>query len=274
MSYRKKAVKNKIHKNKPKKSILKMPIFWWSLLVLILVITALYFLLFCPKFQIQNIIILGNEKINSQDLQRISENSINKKIINLGFWSLSSKSIFLASINDIKNQIFNFSPTIKAIDITKTYPQNLNIQVQERKRFAIFCQNEKCFDIDDTGIIFEELSSISEDKFIVRQELDVENAYLGKEAVLKKTMEKIIEIKKNFADNLQISLLEVTISTPIRLNAKTREGWQAFFDIAEGSNISLQLTKLNLLLKDEINLENRQKLEYIDLRFEDRAYYK
>jgi len=218
--------------------------------------------------------ISGTENVNSQDLQNIANNSITKKFIDLGFWSLSSKSIFLASINNIQNQILNSNTGIKTISVNKTYPQNLTIQIQERKPFAIFCQSEKCFNIDDTGVIFEELASVPENSFIVRQNLALDNLYLGKNVVQEKTMTTISEIKKDLQDNFKINLTEATISTPIRLDIKTGEGWQIYFDIDENSNASLQITKLNLLLKDQITTISRQNLEYIDLRFNDRAYYK
>jgi cell division septal protein FtsQ len=271
---RRKHIKNKIYKNRPKKSIFKMPIFWWSLLILILIITGIYFLLFYPKFQVQNIAISGNEKIETQDLENTISNSITKNFINLGFWRLSSKSIFLASIKDVQNQILNSNTRIKTITAKKTFPQNLAVQVQERKQLAVFCQNDKCFNIDDEGIVFEELPNIPENSFIVRQNLNIDNIHLGKNVIAENTMAMISEAKKNLQDSFQINLTEALISTPIRLDVKTGEGWQIYFNIDETSDINLQVTKLNLLLKDEITPDARQNLEYIDLRFEDRAYYK
>jgi hypothetical protein len=40
------------------------------------------------------------------------------------------------------------------------------------------------------------------------------------------------------------------------------------------SDLDLQITKLNLLLKNEVSESARKTLQYIDLRFKDRAYYK
>lgn len=251
-----------------------MAIFWWSLLVLIVIIAGIYFFLFFPNFQVKNIVISGNQKINSQDLQNIIEKDVNKKLIGFGNWNISTKSIFLANAQDIQNQIVGLYPNIKTITIAKKFPQDLDVNIQERQQFATFSQNNKYFYIDDTGIIFEELPNVAENTFIVRQDLNTNDVWLGESVVQENIMKIISEIEKNLKDNFQINLTEALISTPIRLNIKTGENWQIYFDITENSDISLQLTKLNLLLKDEITPETRQKLEYIDLRFKDRAYYK
>jgi len=274
MSYRRKHVKNKINKSRPKKSIFKMAIFWWSLLVLIVIAVGIYFFLFFPNFQIQNISINGVETINSQDIQNIISNNVNKKLLELGNWNLPSKSIFLTNTQDIQNKIASLYPNIKTITVTKKFPQDLDVSIQERQLFATFSQNNKYFYIDDSGIIFEEIPNVAENTFIVRQSLNTNDIWLGESVVQENVMKTISEIAKNLKDNFQINLTEALISTPIRLDVKTGENWQIYFDITENSDISLQLTKLNLLLKDEITPEARQKLEYIDLRFKDRAYYK
>jgi len=81
----------------------------------------------------------------------------------------------------------------------------------------------------------------------------------------------ILQIQGNLKDNFQINVKEAAISLPERLNIKTSENWQIYFNLE--SDINLQITKLNLPLKEEISPEKRENLEYIDVRFS-RAYYK
>jgi hypothetical protein len=60
----------------------------------------------------------------------------------------------------------------------------------------------------------------------------------------------------------------------LRLDIKTNENWQIYFDLNSMSDTDLKIAKLNLLLNGEITPEIRKNLQYIDLRFKDRAYYK
>jgi len=63
MSYRKKHIKGKIHRIKPKKSIFRMMWFWITVLVLIVIFSISYFLIFYQGIQVNNITISGNQKV-------------------------------------------------------------------------------------------------------------------------------------------------------------------------------------------------------------------
>ena len=59
------------------------------------------------------------------------------------------------------------------------------------------------------------------------------------------------------------------------MNVTTDGGWQIYFNVGSGDpDIDSQITKLNLLLNETINPDARKTLQYIDLRFKDRAIYK
>ncbi len=275
MSYRKKHLKNKIHKIRPKKSIFKKPIFWYSFLFLILLSVAVYFLLFYQKFQVKNITILGNEKANGQEIENIVLNETNKKIINFLNFNLISESIFLVNTENIKKQVLDMFPVIEDVKTDKNYPDSVNVQIKERKPFAVFVSqnNKDYFYIDESGVVFEKLQGFEQNMTAIRQLINSADAIIGKEAVEKNIMKAISSIKKSLNDKFQIDIREAFISNPLRLDIKTGENWQIYFNLGPDADIDLQITKLNLLLTGEISQEARKNLEYIDLRF-DRAYYK
>lgn len=275
MSYRRKHVKNKIHRIRPKKSIFKKPVFWYLILFLVLVSAVLYFLLFFEKFQVKNIIISGNEKANGQEIKNIVLNEANKKIINFLNFNITSESIFLVNTESIKKQVLDMFPVIENVKTDKNFPDSINVQIKERRPFAVFCSqnNENYFYIDENGIIFEKLRNFPQDMPAIRQLINSTDALLGKKAVEKNIMEAILNIKKNLNEKFQIDIKEAFISNPLRLDIKTGENWQIYFNLNNNVDINLQITKLNLLLTEEISENARKNLEYIDLRF-DRAYYK
>jgi cell division septal protein FtsQ len=244
------------------------------LLFFAIVITAGYFLLFFSKIQIKNIIIYGNNEVPAVEISGLVDSSINKRFVDIFGFNLSSKSIFLADAQKIKSKILQAYPEIKGADIVKMLPDSLAVEIKERDRSAIFSQNEKYFYIDQTGVIFDEIQEVKAGFFIVRQNLDNNEIYEGKKVIHDIVMEAIIKIAKNLKDNFDIDLSEALISTPTKLNITTKENWKIYFNIEEGSDISLQIAKLNLLLEQEISLENRHSLEYINLYFKNRAFYK
>ena len=266
MSYRKKHIKSKIHKIKPKRSVLKMPIFWIFILFLIIVSTAAYFSLFYSGFYIQNIIISGNEKIQTQDIENLVLDNINKKM---------TKSIFLTNPLELQKLISDAFPIIESVTVEKKFPQSMSLKIEERKPVAVFCQpdqNGKCFFIDKNGVIFEELQGIPQNMTVIKQLLNNGEVFTGKNIVGKNIMDLISKVETSLRDNFQINITEALVSDPIRLDIKTSENWQIYFNL--NSNTDLQIIKLNSLLNDEISKASRAGLQYIDLRFGDKAYYK
>jgi len=265
MKNRRYHIKNKVRRLKTKKSIFKKPIFWIVVLSLIIIFLFLYFFVFFSKIQIISIIVTGNNNVQSKALESIVWNNVNKNV---------SKSIFLIRPEIISKDILNKFPQIESIKISRKFPQTINLQVKERTPFAVFCQadNKKCFYIDENGIIFKILEQIPENTSVIRQLIEDREVFVGEKVVEKNIIDIISKIKRNLKDNFQIDVKEAIVSTPFRLNIETSENWQIYFNI--DSETDLQITKMDLLLKNEISASVRKNLQYIDLRFKDRAYYK
>ena len=283
-SYRKKHIKGKIHRIKhprnARKSIFIRPWFWIIILFLAISASVFYFFLFYSGIQVKNIIISGNQKIASKDIENLISDNINNKILSIrapfGSWNLDSKSIFLIDNDRIEKDILQKFPVIEKVEINKHFPQNLILNVTERKSFGAYCQNNnQCFSIDQNGIIFEQLSVIPDHFVIVRQIFEDKQVFTGEEVVAQNIINVIYQIEKNLKDNFQIDLKEALITSPIRLDVKTSENWKIYFDLDVSSDINLQLTKLNLLLNGGIPAEpggySRKNLRYINLIPKDRA---
>jgi cell division septal protein FtsQ len=277
-SYRKKHIKNKLQKIRPKKSVFRKPWFWIIILCFAVVILGFYFLLFYSGLQVKNIIVYGNDKVATHDLQQAVLNNNGFEIVNLLNIRVLSRSIFLTNTSQLGKQILKTFPLIGSVTISKNFPQTLSLSVQERKPLGAYCNNDKdaskrCFLIDESGVIFKEINAADSNASytIVRQELENSQIFVGEEVVAQTITNAIAKIQKDLKDNFQISLEEALITSPIRLNAKTKENWLIYFDISSNADIDSQLTRFNLLLNSGISQSDRKNLQYIDLRSKDRA---
>lgn len=290
MSYRKHHVKNKIHKLKPKKHFYKMPIFWWSILVVFIVCLAVYLFLFLPQIQVNNILVSGNNKIQTDEIKNIALKEINKNMFGFAGVKINTKSILLINSSNIQNDILVKFSKISEVKVSRKFPDTLNVIIQERVPVAIFCGNpseisgqallKDCYFMDEAGIIFESVDSEFvalennyENNFaIIRQEIKSGQVSIGEQVINKTIIDAILNSEKMLKDNYKISITDALVTTPIRLNIKTSENWQIYLDLQGDTN--LQIAKLNLLLKNQISENDRKALQYIDMRFKDRAYYK
>ena len=272
MSYRKKYLKNKIYKIKPKKSILGRLWFWLAVLSSIAIIACFYFLLFYHGFQVENILISGNQKVSNQELENIVIKNATTWFVNFGIIKISTRSIFLVSSKNINKEIIKEFPIIERLETKKKFPKTLILGVIERSPVGIYCSNnEECFLIDQNGVIFEPLIINPGNIAVIKQAITDENVYIGKNIIHKNIMETILKMQNMLRENFHIGIKEAFVTSPLRLEIKTNENWDIFLNIENGSDINLQIIKLSLLLDGEDMSNGRANLHYIDLRPKDRA---
>ena len=246
---------------KRKKSILKNRFFWLSLFFLILVVGLSYLFIFSEVFRIKEIKIL-----NIDDSLKLKVEEVLKREI--------GKNIFLVNLKEINKKILGQFPEIAELNFKREFPHTLRIQIEEREPVGIWCYqtDAHCFFIDKEGIIFKEAERESaREETIILSLKEEETLSFGKKILAPRLLELITEIKKNLRENLKIEIENFTIVSEKRLNVKTKENWEIYFNLEK--DIKLQLAKLKVLLEKEILPEERKNLEYIDLRFE-KIFYK
>ncbi len=270
MSFRKSHIKPKI-KGIGRKKIIQRPLFWITLFILVIVILFTYLILFSSYFQLSHIKVSGYKNVDNAKIEEIVWNDSYNKFFSAGLINFASRSIFIVNTNQIANSIKTKYPIIKDIKIKKSLPNIIDLTLEEREPFAVFCQNSNsdCFTIDEDGVIFEKLQGVLNETMILNKAEDKEIS-LGSQAVLKDTINKISKIKDNLKNNFQIDIKEVAISNI--LVVKTFEDWKIYFD--SNSDIDFQITKMNSLLNSEITPKERKNLQYVYLQYKDKAYYK
>ncbi len=283
MPYRKKHLKSNIHRIKPRKSIFKNRWFWIAILILVIAFTAIYFLLFFPGVQIENVYVYGNQKVPGDNIQSLVFGDIEHRFLSMGKLTVSSMSIFWVDSNKIKKQLLDNFPEIESIKISRKFFQTIEIGINERTPVAVFCpsldettapENGNCYLIDRNGIIFEPLSVSGFDILrhssdecceisIVRRKIDAQGIAMGAQAVEQNIVNLVLKLQKELKDNFQISISQALIESPVKLNVITNENWKIYFDTS--SDIDSQITKLDLLLSNQIPAEERKNLRYINL---------
>jgi len=250
----------RIRKNRP---IFLKKWFWLVFLSICTLSAGVYFAIFSSKFQIENVEISGNRQTDAQTLQSEISGQIEKK-----FLSFSSKSIFLLNLGAVKDDLLNKFPQVAQANIKRQLPNKLVVEINERLPVGVWCNNPNCFLIDKNGIAYE--SSPPQSELLIKSKIVSKNFVLGDKVVEDQLLQSIINIQKKL-NIFEIPITEFSIMENQRLNVRTGYGWEIYFDA--GGDMAWQMTKLSLLLEQEIPVEKRVELEYIDLRFS-KIYYK
>jgi cell division septal protein FtsQ len=294
-----KRFKPKSRRLKPKRSlvkkVLKNRFLWFGLAGLCVFCAIVYGIFFTPVFQIQHIEITGAEKVSVERIEHITQEYIQKKVL---FFSINN--IFFADEDNVARQAQEEFPSIEHIDVQTKFPNKVHIVITERGGVTIWCQKKsyeveisdapiaesdvnnqesaarsfrQCFATDSNGVIFEKKEPENE---IILSSNNTE-AVLGDRVIDPTLLLTILDFEKEMNSSelfaqAGLRVLSAHVVSEERVNAKISEGWEIYFNPAK--DMSWQVTKIKLVLEQEIPKEKRSQLEYIDLRFGDQAYIK
>ena len=275
--------KNK-SKNKKKLSLKK---YFFIGLFFCLFIGLAYFIIWSPYFLIENIKIEGQTK----HLQGIKEIVTEKAY---------EKNIFLAPINQIREDVLEKYSDIKDVKITRQLPNILNIQVQQRKNIGIWCQIQEeekqeeleqatsteevieevieivrerkinqCFYFDPEGIIFQEAPLMS-GSLILNVYEDEKPIEIRDQVMSEDLVKFILDVKKGLSEMSLSEAEDFEIVYLEDLRVTTVQGWQIYFNPTE--SVGSQLEALKVVIEKEAK-ESLDSIKYFDLRIEGRIYY-
>lgn len=249
-----------------KKSIFRNRFFWPGILIAVIIGTIVYFVAFAPFFQIKEIRISGNVKVQKESLENFIWENVSKKML-----IFQTKSILLANLQETEKSILEKFPNVSKVDIKRNLPDIITVGIEEKKPLLIFCKNaDFCFYLDEKGVIFDQINETVESLITIMDKRPLE-VKLGEKAIEDDLLKNIKEIISKLESGTEIFTKKIILFEK-KITFKTEQNWEIYFNQEE--NIPNQIQNFTLVLKEEIPLENRGNLEYIDLRFGNRVYYK
>lgn len=244
----------------------KIIIFFSFLILACLILSAAYLVFYYPYFSIKDIEISGLEKIGDAEIRGMAERQIAKK----RFFVLKQENLFIFDKNEFEEEI-NSRYNLASLNVDKELPDILRIEVIEKHPVLIWKTGEKFYEVDEGGIAIREISANESNQGVpvVYDENNVEIS-IKMAALRDKTAEFIINFKKRIDDRFDVKITHFKALNDL-LKAQTSEGWEIY--MSSNDDFDQQTEKLFLFFKNK-KIEVGNSLNYIDLRFEDRVYYK
>ncbi len=264
------------YRHKRRQSFLRRLVF--ALCGTVVLIIILWGFFWIPYFRIKTITIDGQVEKNKIEL------AIQSYLAGMGSFWLPRNNYFLLSLKNVEDLIKEQSFGVAIID--KKFPSSLAIVFPERQAHFIVCaDNDQCYYMNESGLIFSEAPQFSNyplpllttpqntPSFVRIATPAVGNQFAGDHTMqalnywtenLKKINieSKIIALGEPFATSSSIDFGEMKFFTP--------DEWYIFVSTAAAPEKTFE--NLKLLLEQKI--KDKNTIEYIDLRFENKAFYK
>lgn len=246
-----KSYKKKYRKKKKKSPL---PYILGALLFVFTFAFFFYLFVFSPLFFLRGIEIEeGNEEVETFVKGYVEKDLPFKK----------SKSVFILNLSELEKEILKRFPGIREASAKLTPSLSLSLDIKKKEPFLSFCQSSLCFFVDENGVIFELIENPGKR---IAFEDSLKKTALGEKVIEEDLSQFIHKLIKEFETK------EVVIESSRKVVITLKEGWSAYFNPKE--NIDEQIENMKIVLEEKISEEERRELEYMDLRFKDRVYYK
>lgn len=283
------------------------------ILVFLLLGGTFYFLFFSQVFTIKNFSISGERSIDSNELKEAISSFLNHRRFIFAannFFILKTTELEETILSKFKRiEKVTIQKKIPNFFTSRRFSgAGLKIEVKEKNLNLIWCQQKfkvselpsgleeatkleetvaleerRCFYLDQNGMVFGrpfdiDLENLEREKLInspfilVEEEGRISN--LEERIVAPELVYFIFQIKTTLPKIAGLRMMKGNIipNSAGEIHIETEEGWQVYFDTTR--DITSQVKVLDLVLREKITKEERETLEYIDLRVQGRIYYK
>ena len=258
---------------KKRRNLLGKVLYWLCLLAFIG--GVVYALFFSPFVMISEINISGTKDLDNDSIKEFVRNEIGGK-----YFNIVGKNSFLLLKKDILEKALgeNFKK-IEKVKVEKKFPNKINITISEREEVVALCSNGQCFIVDEKGIAYSQIdlnnSADIDEHLLILQNENGRDIKLGDFVFDADYAQYLLDIKDKLESDLGITIeRELTTVQLISgdIHAKTTEGWLIYFD--KNIPIEKEIKMLGLVLKDKLKDVRHEDIEYIDLRADNKIYYK
>ncbi len=225
-----------------------------------------------PALSVNQIEVSGTTAVPIEGIRQATAELISGKL-----WLLLPRNnFFVVSGKRIERELRQHFPEISAVEVKKNFPHRLLVHASGRQLWGVYCERPPappaggCAYLDVNGLAYEELSGFS--GWLLPVLYGPSAVRLG-EAVIPSGRLQFFDRSKEALASLGGNLLWLSSasSTPEDARLGLAEGWQLW--VTASRPVEEWADVLKTLLEKEIGAE-RARLEYIDLRFGNKVFYK
>lgn len=252
-------------KRKKKRRLIIRLIFIFLFLVAVCVFIIWFFCL--DYLRIKNIVVEGNSFLEKEKIIENIDSSVSGKY----FYFIPKNNILVASKKEIADNLLNNFLRVKSADVSKKLPDGILVKLEERNPSALLCEDKNCFFVDDSGYVFEESPFFSGGIFVkFIDQRNERNFSVNTNILPEEEFGNLI----NFSELLSregIKVAGIILKNEGLYEFHTSEQWHIL--LSQRSDYKISFDNLKIALSGQIK-EKRPELEYIDLRLQNKVFFK
>ncbi len=233
-----------------------------AVFLIITLIGITYLILFSPVFRIK--------RVELNDLKYQDRANVEKPVEAYKTGFILNQNLITFNRGGLEKKILAI-PGIKSVRISKKYPDALSLVVAEREPAFVWQVLDHRYLVDESGMIWGNFEDKFRDTPVV---IDTKNipTEIGKKPVPPSFATFVMDLKKDFETITGAKMVKLeVVDTTSELKAYSNSSWYAYFDTTRTAKNEL----INLArVVEEARRSGKRSLEYIDLRIDNKIFYK
>ncbi len=256
-----------------RRSILKLSLF---LAGIFLFLGGVVWFFYMPKFRINEISVEGANILDKEQLKEEIAGWLKGKFFKI----FPYNNIFIFPQAGITAGLLQKFPVLKKISFTRDFSRKLSVLVEERKAEALWCLDktststdsgdDSCAFVDEDGFIFQPAPSFSGRIFLKFFDEREKISDIGEEMISASEFQELLSFKE-FLNQNNMDVSQIVLKDNGEYEVNLKEGWHILLNSKNEPNLSFN--NLKLILDSNVK-EKRPRLEYVDLRFGNKVFFK
>ncbi|MCX6764952.1 MAG: hypothetical protein NT148_00195, partial [Candidatus Nealsonbacteria bacterium] len=156
-------------------------------------------------------------------------------------------------------------PEVEKISIKINLPDTVSAEIIEKTPAGCWCKDSDCYYFDKYGIVYQK-NSKCDSLLIIVSDKDPE---VSKQIISEDNLKDILKIFNESIGQAEIEDIKISDDKVI---LESKQGWIAYFKPYDDT--SGQIVNLKAILEQKVGPSKLSQLNYIDLRFGNKVFYK
>lgn len=237
--------------------------------------TVVYAVLFSSYLKYPDWEIRGLAQVEESSVRE----TVRQKMAHQYFGFIPGDTFFVLRPRTLESLLQEQYPLFQTVTVERTFPHTLVITVKERDTLVLWCSIGSCAHVVENGdaLVVTDVYQQSENQMrtVTITDMSGQSIRFGEKIFDSSFVEKVLflrqQLKERFAVETE-SMLSFSSRFANEIRMRSVDGWEVYFSTLLPGDVSLEA--FALLYDDEISKERWKELEYIDLRTENRIFYR
>ena len=232
-----------------------------------------YQIFFSGALSVSRIEIDGANLLTEEEIDRFLREMMAGKYAGI----IDRDNILFLSEQVLVERMSVISPLVRSIEIRKVFPGTLRVSLLERGHLTFWCSGDRCFLIDEAGVIRESAEPFGEDRvqhLFLRDESS-KPAVPGDQVADPLFLDFVRGLPQALAEQSDIRMTD-TIYLPSKYADELRVESESGLVLLLSSSVPLEktLNTLRIVREKALSTDQSEKLVSVDLRVPSKAFYR